>query len=368
MMVCHMTDAHSALDDRIYLKECISLSQAGYDTYLVAKGDSCISRGVHIIGCGESKGRIDRMLFFSRKIYKRAASLDCDIYHIHDPELLPYALKLKRKGKKVIFDSHEDIPAQILDKEWIPSIFRRAVSCGYRLYESYIIKQIDAVIAATPYIARQFRERTSKIVTVGNYPRLDDIVFHDTPFDERRAVICYAGGIDDARGESIMTKAVKDLDVTLILAGDHKKERRGNIKYLGNIDRDAVNKLYGQAVAGFVLLRSKANYVNSLPIKMFEYMAAGLPFIASAFPIWDRIANTYQCGICVPIEDQDKIRKAVSYILTNREAAEKMGRNGRKVVEKRYNWNLESQKLISLYKSLDSEKDTQEVGNRAKNK
>ncbi len=232
--ICHFTSVHDAHDDRIYLKECISLQDAGYKVFIVAKGKSKAENGIQIIGCGKPKNRAERVLLFSRKIYKEAKKLDCDIYHFHDPELLHYALKLKRCGKKVIFDSHEDVPAQILDKGWIPFIFRKVLSACYRIYETYVVKRIDAVIAATPHIGEQFKDRANKIVVINNYPKLDDIVFHDTPFEQREAIICYAGGIDEIRGEKVMVEAMKDLDGTLVLAGKVKgKIYRGGGKIYG---------------------------------------------------------------------------------------------------------------------------------------
>lgn len=352
MNVCHMTDAHAPFDDRIYLKECISLHEAGYDTYIVARGKDCVKEGVHIVGCGNPKGRIDRILFFSKRVYKKAILLDCDIYHFHDPELLLYALRLKRRGKKVIFDSHEDVPAQILDKEWIPLFLRKLVASCYRLYETYIVKQIDAVVAATPHIGKQFEGRAKKIVIVNNYPRLDDITFHTTPFQERDPIICYTGGISEIRGEKIMIEAMKDIDAILVLAGEHEEMELGGIRYLGYIDRNGINRLYGQAVAGLILLLPTPNYVNSLPIKMFEYMAAGLPFIASDFSLWNEIVSEYHCGFCVSAYDKKNIEKAISFLLSNREEAERMGRNGRNVVERKYNWKLESIKLLNLYRDI----------------
>ena len=108
--VCHMTSAHDWYDDRIYLKECQSLVDAGYNVYLVAEGIDRKENGVHIVGCGEKPAsRRERMRGFAKKIYERAVELDCDLYIFHDPELLPYGVKLKRLGKRVIFDSHEDV-------------------------------------------------------------------------------------------------------------------------------------------------------------------------------------------------------------------------------------------------------------------
>ena len=354
--VCHFTSVHTPLDVRIYLKECSSLNEAGYEVYLVAQGENKIKNGIKIIGCGMPKSRMERMLFFSHKVYKKAKKLDCDIYHFHDPELLPYALKLKRKGKKVIFDSHEDVPSQILDKPWIPWVFRKMISNSYRLYETYVVKQIDAVVTATSHIAKQFKKRARKIVIINNYPKLEDIIFHDTPFEQREAIICYAGGLSEIRGEHVMIDVMKDVDAELVLAGEHEKIKQGNVTYLGSIERESINELYGKAVAGLILLLPTASYIYSLPIKMFEYMASGIPFVASDFPLWNKIVDKYQCGLCVSVHHQEEIKKAINYFLMHRNEAEKMGKNGRKAVEKYFNWDHEKHNLIKLYQELLEEK------------
>lgn len=218
--ICHMSSSHSWNDVRIFIKECQTLAEAGYEVYLVAEGIDRKENGVHVVGCGEKpSSRKKRMRMFAKKVYEKAIELDCEIYHIHDPELLPYGIKLKKMGKKVIFDSHEDVPGQILDKEWIPAVLRKLIALCYRQYESYCAKRFDAVIAATPYIADKFRGRCRKVIIVNNYPRTDEIIFHGTPFADREAIICYAGGINAIRGEKIMVKAMEDISGTLILAG-----------------------------------------------------------------------------------------------------------------------------------------------------
>ncbi len=223
MKVCHMTSAHAQEDIRIFKKECVSLAKAGYEVYQVSRGESGIKEGVRLIGTGPEKpGRFYRLINLARTVYRAAKEVDADVYHFHDPELLPYGLKLKRAGKKVIFDSHEDVSAQILDKQWIPRPFRKLVSAVYRRYETHVVKRLDAVVAATPHIAESFMGRCKKVVVVNNYPKLDDIRFHDTPFSEREPIVCYAGGINELRGEKIMVEALKDADAKLIIAGNHE--------------------------------------------------------------------------------------------------------------------------------------------------
>ncbi len=348
-----MTSAHTQEDIRIFHKECVSLADAGYDVYQISCGDTYDKKGVHLIGVGpKTAGRMTRMCATARKVYKAALKLDADVYHLHDPELLPYGLKLKKRGKKVIFDSHEDVPDQIMDKEYIAGLLRKLVSCCYKAYESYAVKQLDAVVAATPHIAEKFAGRCPKIVTVNNYPKLDDIQFHEKLFTEREPIICYAGGINELRGEKIMVEAMKDVKGKMIMAGDHEKQSLPNVEYVGRLKRNEVNALYGSARAGIVIYQPARNHIESQPIKLFEFMAAGLPVVASNFPLWRKLVEDNHCGICVDPTDANAVKEACAELLGNPEKAQQMGRNGRAAVMEKYNWSNEEKKLLSLYESL----------------
>ena len=353
MRVCHLTSAHPQEDIRIFYKECASLAAHGYDTYQIACGETYEKIGVHQIGIGErDAGKLCRIIKTTRRIYKKALELDADIYHFHDPELMPYALKLKRYGNRVVFDSHEDVPGQIMDKGWIPKPLRRIVSGLYKSYESYVVKKLDAVIAATPHIAKKFEGRAKKVVTINNYPKLEDIVFHTTPFADREAIACYAGGISENRGESIMKNAMNSVHGELVLAGNHPVEKIGNVLYKGHLDRDGVNELYGKAVVGLCILKPIENYLFSQPIKMYEYMAAGLPFICSDFPDWRKIVEESSGGICVDPMDSDAIASAINELFLDRKKAQDMGRKGHHYVIANCTWANEEKALIELYQSI----------------
>ena len=345
MKICHFTSAHESDDVRIFIKECSSLANNGYETYLVAQGESREENGVHVIGVGDMPGgKKNRMTKFAKAVFLKAEELDCGIYHFHDPELLPYALKIKKAGKKVIFDSHEDVPGQILDKKWIPSPLRRVISKLYKAYETHVVKQIDSVVAATPHIAEKFVGRAKAVSTVNNYPKLEDIVFHNAPFAEREPIVCYAGGINEDRGEQI--------DARLIIAGEHIKETDGNVEYVGILNRQEVNALYGRSIAGLCILKPIENYYYSQPIKMYEYMAAGIPFVCSDFPGWRRVAEDSQSGICVDPNDNTAIVDAVNYLLSHKSKAQEMGRKGHDYVIKNCIWKNEEKSLLDLYSTL----------------
>lgn len=353
--VCHVTSAHDPEDVRIFQKECISLANHGYEVSQIVKGDSYIKDKVKIVGFGRASGnRYTRMTKTAHLVYQKAVEIDADIYHLHDPELMIYAGKLKKLGKKVIFDSHEDIPAQIMDKHWIPKPLRKLVSVIYQKYETSVARNIDAVVAATPYIAARFENRSPRVVIVNNFPKLDDILFHDDPFSHREAVACYAGGLSLIRGEKVMCEASKEMEGQLILAGkktlDGSEAAFKNVRYVGSLNRNGINELYGSSIVGLVVLMPTGNYINSQPIKMYEYMAAGLPFVCSNFDMWREVVNKTEAGICVDPYDTHAIASAVNYFFNNREEAQQMGLKGRKAVENVYNWGVEEAKLLDLYK------------------
>ena len=152
--ICHFTSVHPIDDIRIFHKECVSLAANGYDVTLIACGENAfedVVEGVKRISLSVPvKNRLQRFFKRSKAVYKKAIEVNADIYHFHDPELIPIGLKLKKNWKKVIFDSHEDVPNQILAKEWLPSFIRKLVSFVYRKYETMAVKKFDGLITVTP--------------------------------------------------------------------------------------------------------------------------------------------------------------------------------------------------------------------------
>ena len=357
--ICHITDAHPRYDSRIFEKECKSLAKTN-ELYLIVsddKDDETVEN-VHLVSTGYLPAdRLRRITVANYRVYRKAVSLDCDVYHMHDPELLFFALPLKLRGKKVVFDSHENVPGQILSKEWLPLPVRSFVAKCYKGFETFIVKRIDAVVAATPYIGTLFANRAKRVVVVNNYPKMDDIKFQTKPFADRKTDLCYAGNISEIRGEKTMRALASAVKKKLVIAGscspEYAKENSDEyVSYVGNLDRAGVNELYSDSKVGLVLLYPTDNYVDSLPIKMFEYMAAGLPFVASDFSLWKEITEECGSGICVNPLDIEKISEACLSLLNDPARSEEMGKLGRKAIEEKYNWSIEEKKLIDCYCAL----------------
>ena len=364
--IVHITTVHQRYDVRILLKECLSLAKNNWVYLLVAdgKGNEFFSNSVSIIDVGCPKNRWDRISSFRGKAYKMALQLEADIYHLHDPELLSIGLKLKKSGKKVIYDAHEDVPKDILTKHYIPFFLRLPMSFVAKIYEKKISKKIDGVIAATPFINEKFLGYGVKSVDINNYPKLDEFLDIGINWEAKKDNVCYVGGLAKVRGvqEIVDAMSFSTTNSKLYLAGtfaEAELEKRvkasmgwNKVKELGWLNRDEIVKTLYFSKAGLVTLHPTVTYLNSLPVKMFEYMGAGIPVIASNFPLWKEIVEKNQCGVCVDPLDLKEIANAIDYLIRNPSVAEEMGKNGRNLVMQKYNWANEEKKLLKFYQAL----------------
>lgn len=364
LKVCHITTVHQAGDDRIFIRECCSLHKAGYDTNIIAPGDDRYLEGIRVIGIGKSKNRLDRFLSLSKKAYQKAKDINAEIYHIHDIELLYIGAALKKKGVKVIYDAHEDTPMQILDKGWIPPILRKFISKIIHIYELHYSKKMDLVITVTPLIEQKFKRHEIKTGLISNFPVLNNKKV--TPYEERKHNICFTGGISPQWMHENILAALENIDnVEYVLAGSASPDYINKLKsktawekvnYLGFVSHQRVWEIMQASGVGMALNDYVANvgyHEGSLGnTKLFEYMYAGLPVIATDFRIWKEIVEKNNCGFCVSPQNINQISNAISALLLNPTLAKTMGENGRKVIEKYYNWTIEEKKLLKFYDDL----------------
>lgn len=363
--VVHLTSAHPRDDIRVFLKECRSLAGRGHEVTLVVadgRGDE-LRDGVTITDVGRSTGRLDRMFKATRRVYRQAVALDADLYHLHDPELLPVGLKLKRRGKKVVFDAHEDVPKQLLGKHYLHPLLRRILSWGFAHFEHYACARFDGVVTATPYIRDKFLAINPRSVDINNFPMIGELE-SAVSWQDKADEVCYVGSIAQIRGVKELVRAMESTRTSarLNLVGGFAEAQVeaevrtypgwSRVNALGVQDRPGVREVLGRSVAGVVTLHPVSNYLDALPIKMFEYMSAGIPVIASDFDLWKTIVQESHCGLCVDPLDPAAIASAIDHLVSHRAEAEKMGANGRQAVLSRYNWAREEAKLIGFYDRL----------------
>jgi glycosyltransferase involved in cell wall biosynthesis len=365
--IVHLTSVHHAFDTRIFHKECKTLAAIGYDVTLVALCDQKeFIDGVRLCTVPKPSGRRERITHTVWQIYRVAWAENADIYHLHDPELIPIGFLLRLRGKKVVYDVHEDLPKSIQTKYWIPHIGRSIVAIAASIMEYIAARVLSGIVAATPSIAERFPDK--KTVTVQNFPISEELFPKDNlfPYSERPNKVVYMGVISQLRGSVQMVEAMellqKPLSVRLALAGSfrppdliHELESFSGwqaVDFLGWVSRPELRGILKKARIGLVLFHPAPNHVEAQPNKLFEFMSAGIPVVASNFPLWREIIENTGCGLVVNPLDPQAIANAIEWLLEHTDEAEAMGQRGRQAVEKNFNWENEVLKLLSLYQRL----------------
>lgn len=366
--VCHISTVHKWNDIRIFQKQCTSLSKAGFEVHLIVPCRSPIPKHENVqIHCLRTpKNRLDRIFRLTKEAFQRATEVDAQVYHIHDPELLPTALKLKQSGKKVIYDAHENTPATIYDKEWIPfKVFRGIVSNFFTAYENFVAGKLDAVISVAEPLLERFEN--NRKVLIRNLPILSKFEGTELSKTLEAAVpgVIYAGGLTSIRNiiTIVDALALSNKCEYLHLFGeweseayfDECKKSQGwsKVCYWGFKESSEVYtfmKEKGQI--GLVLFDGGVkNHQIALPNKAFEYMAAGLPIIMSDIPYWRQ--NFADIAVFVDPRNAEEIAHTMDELYKQPERLHSLSRKGLDKI-KSLNWDAESHNLNKLYNELVS--------------
>ncbi|MBB6624628.1 glycosyltransferase [Clostridium gasigenes] len=365
--VCHISTAHPENDGRILFKQCSSISKAGYEVSLIVTADKeKIINGVKIIPLSKNNNRIYRMFYKTREAYNKAVDVDADIYHFHDPELIPLGKKLKKIGKKVIYDVHEDMPKQILSKKYLGSMkIRKLISKAFNKYEKNNSKGFDSIVTTQDEFKEKFLDYHNNIVVVKNFA-MKDIIDETVPIIINEAkgkfIIIYIGSITKIRGIKEMinsTESFKGKVELWVIGGWETEElfkectQLAGYKYTRYFGKLPISELYKYVKAadlGMSILHPTPNYKEAIPTKVFEYMACELPVILSDFPFWARLFG--DIGTYVNPLDLDEIIRTIEYYRTNKEIINAKGKENRRVFENKFCWDTEEAKLIKLYDSI----------------
>lgn len=361
LRIAHLTTTHPRADTRIFQKMCLSLAAHGYQVSLVladGEGDARES-GVQVLDVGRPATPFRRALLASWRVFRAGLRTRARLFHLHDPELMPYGLLLRLMGKRVVYDIHEYYRDIFLDIYYLPRPLRHACAHIYGLGEWITSRVVNACVVAAADMRRSLNLPHATVIE--NYVKISE--FRPPAMRAPSRTVCYVGVLHHSRGVGEMVDAAQSADVTLLLAGRYYSDtlrqqvsaRPGwaKVRELGFITRRRMQEVFDESVAGLVILTPRQNYNNSSCNKLFEYMAAGLPVIASDLPFARGVIAQHGCGLLVnPPTDPAAIAAAIRQLVDNPQEAAEMGRRGREAVERHYSWEQEEKKLLALYAGL----------------
>jgi len=367
--VCHVISGYFRDDARVYLRQCKSLHNAGFDVALLTNDGAPdeVLGGIRVFDCRKPWPRWKTLLLAKQQFLQRALEIDADIYQLHSPELLPLGRALKRAGKKIVYDAHEDMPRHILEKEWLPHFSRKLISRAFGKYMLHALSQYDEIVSPHSHVIAGFQESLGKGVLIANFPLVaDNWDFSREEFLARDNILCYSGTVYAYSNQEEVVEALGAFDdLQYRIAGyideDHGKRLMAmpngdRVAFLGRLSRQDLHEFYRSALMGVVIYDYKLNLGDRLGSygtnKVFEYMEAGLPFICTDYILWKDIMDRYDCGVCVAPGNPDEIAAAIQYLLEDKDRAYWMGQNGRRAVLEEFNWLSEERKYVTLFRGL----------------
>ena len=368
--VCHLTTVHPAFDTRIFHKQAKALAREGYDVTLIAQNQKNeVVDMVKIIALPLEKNRIHRMFWLTLRSFWLALRLKAEIYHFHDPELLPVGIFLKLLTmKKVIFDVHEDFAKQMLYKPYIPEIARKSLSLFIKIIICLSSKLFDKIVVAGDDITEVFSNSNTydKVTVLRNVPPAE---FVESCYPNAEKIdnrVVYIGALSISRGVKEIIEAMNHIknDAKLFLIGTFEtrqleeeisKSLNDKVQIVGSIKFDEVPNYIKSAKVGLICFYPEPNNLACLSgrnNKLYEYMAGGLAIIGSDFPKWKEVIEGGNFGITVDPKNPKDIATAIDYLLDNPESLKEMSKNGIKAVHEKFNWDTEKEKLLQIYSKL----------------
>jgi len=367
LRVVHISTVHKSGDPRIRLKELQSLSEAGYSVYFVTT-DRCVRNigendPVKFVFVGGGKpNRIIRILFLVPLAVLRALFLPAHIYHFHDPELLMWAWILRLRRVPIIYDIHEDNSLAVYHRPWIPPRLAPLLSGLVDRFERWASRRLSLVVAETCYLSR-----FPQALPVLNYPSVD-LVTPQLGFSDQSTRVLYTGNLTPSRGAYNLAALVRDSSYTVVSVGQCSAELASNLRLMVGNNRSRlqirgeeryvpfseIQATYQQGgwLAGVVLIPDTSHYRDKHLTKFFEFMAAGLPIVATNVPEWKKLIQDQGLGLCVQPNDSFEVARALRWLQEHPVEARDMGKRGQLFVREKYNWESQARLLLQHYAKI----------------
>ncbi|MDR3288946.1 MAG: glycosyltransferase family 4 protein [Peptococcaceae bacterium] len=367
LKICLLTSAHSPLDERIFHKEARTLQRAGYEVVIVAPYDHGEEiQGIRIRAVPPVVSRFDRLRRW-QALYQAVLAEKPAVVHFHDPDLLPLALLLQRRRRlPVIYDVHEYYGDSLLTRYWLPKLWRKPISRGVERFEKWASKFFAGIITVNQHMARLFRQVNAEVVVLHNYPLREQFPL-ERPAGPKPPVVLYLGGMNRERGLEVILQAMRLVkeahpEVECVLVGTVDTAElaaefsdiqawlaAGNIRMRGQIPYEEVPGVLQESAIALVPLLPTLNYQKAIPVKLLEYMAAGLPVVGSDFGYIREIIQKNECGRLVAPEDPAALADGILWLLNHPAEALRYGQRGWDAFQSEYTWEKEQEQLTALY-------------------
>ncbi len=367
--ICIITTIHEPFDARIYRRELTLLIKAGYSIALIAPWPKPNIQIPNLTfrSLKYPKNRAMRIIH-ALKIFYMALTIRARSFLFHDLDFLPFGYLLKKLKKvPIVYDCHENYPEEILEgKEWIPKPLRKPLAEIVRIVENFVVKRIDYVIAVVPYQVRRFNSLGAKCILIRNFT---DLRIMENLSHESNNVV-YIGSISINYGADLLIDIARELkkrncDIKLIIADRFGADRKLREYFIDIIKKESlpiiiepsvppqkIDKILERGSIGLLIAKNTKSKDLALPMKLFEYMAAGMPIVAANLEVTKDIMGTALCGIVVGKNEAKYYVDAIIRIMNDANLYNLYRANGFRAINYLYNWQNEFDRIVKLFKNV----------------
>lgn len=376
---------HDWKDDRIYERACTGLAKLGHEVLLVASPEmshyvsdqgrsgsekSSLINGVEVHWIRQRKG-IKRRVFSSFEATRKAMSLDPDIIHFHDPDLLPFMWYARLRGHRVLYDIHENYSSRFAGRKLLPESLLLFAKRAFIGIENFFIARYTGNIFVTASLQKLRGSGSKRSVVIGNLPYLSllkEIKFPEEKYDD--ITIVTSGIINSARNafqtlQAAQVLKTRGVGVKFLFCGKYPPgfedmmtefvnenqledmvSIQGMLPYLDNFNR------VGKAHLGCVFYEDNDNNRIGLPNRAFEYMFSGIAILGDDFQEIRRLIEETECGVIVRSDNPESLADSIEQVVSRPEILTILGKNGRKAVLDQYNFETALNQLELFYKEI----------------
>ncbi|CAL9537747.1 hypothetical protein SUDANB121_04191 [Nocardiopsis dassonvillei] len=347
------TVVHHPEDARILHRQIRALLDAGHTVTYVAPFREC---GVtpwnelRSVDVPRASGRERLSALRAARAVLAEQAPKADLLLFHDPELL---LALPSARPVTVWDVHEDTAASILTKPWVPRPFRRPLGMLVRSFERRSERRMKLLLAEEGYRSR-FRRPHPVVPNTTEVPEEPA----RPPGDDR---VVYLGHVSLARGAREMIELGRLLRphgvrVEIIGGADagvrpllREAQQEDALTWYGFVPNDRALRMCAGAMAGLSLLHDTPNYRHSMPTKVVEYMAHGLPVVTSPSPVAAKLVAERPegpAGLVVPFRDPAATAEAVLRLRADEGLRARLARTGHRIAQTSYHWPVQARAFV----------------------
>jgi len=289
--------------------------------------------------------------------------------HFHDIDILPL-MSILSLWKHVVYDVHEDYPEEMLIREWVPSLLRKPFSKMLEIGQRVFSRPIRNIVLTQTQLDPEFPGTRFRKILILNFASTTLLASVADDYLERPPTVIFIGSQHKNNGSDLLLEIAERVQAVRpgvrFLSSDRfsspearqnavsEIERRQlrNFELIANVRPHELMKPLNRATIAISPNLRVKQQINGAHNKTYEFMAAGIPIVASDLPQQVAVIGGANCGALAQPEDPDSFVRAITRLVDDPAMARQLGINGQTAFRERYSWESQMPRLLDLYSTI----------------